>query len=218
MSSFVNQIAVMGAMLIMAGTAIAQEKDQPLLWMPRTLAAAEIALPDRVVQSDLVVSGKITALEPKDVEATFSRELPNTVDYRIAVVKVHEVIHGKKTVKELRLGFIAPGQDRKIDKAGKAPLPIPPCSFQPFAKGQDGLFFLRKHHKDDFYMSFAFFGAFVDSRDGAEFTKNLQHVRRFDQRLASKMLQRWLARPGVRISHVHENGLVGRQGELVAPN
>ena len=180
MHSFMNHIAVTGAMLIMAGTASAQEKDKPLLWSPRYLGSGEIALPERVVQSDLVVSGKITTLEPKDVEATFSAELPNKVDYRIAVVKVHEVVHGQKTVKELRLGFIAPGQDRKVDKAGKA-LPIPPFSFQRFTKGQNGLFFLRKHYQGDFYMSFVFFGAFVDSRDGAEFTKNLHDVRRLNK-------------------------------------
>src|SRR5262245_21211647 len=85
MNRFMNQIAVMRATIIIAGTAIAQEKDQPLLWTPRYLGSGEIALPERVVQSDLVFSGKIIALEPKDVEATFSAELPNKVDYRIAV-------------------------------------------------------------------------------------------------------------------------------------
>jgi hypothetical protein len=121
---FLNQIVVVGATLIMAAHVQSQEKKEPLLWTPRPLASGEVALPERVVRSDLVVSGRVVALEPKDVEAVISAELPYKVDYRIAVVKFHEVLHGQKDVKEVRLGFISPGQDRKVDKTGKA---IPPA-------------------------------------------------------------------------------------------
>lgn len=138
-------------------------------------------MPDRVVQSDLVVAGRIVALEPKDVEAVISAELPYKVDYRIAVVKVHEVVHGQKGLKDFRLGFISPGQDRKVDKAGKAMQPLSPFYFQAFTVGQDGLFFLRKHHQGDLYISFLFFGSFHDSRDGATFTKSVEDVRRLSK-------------------------------------
>jgi hypothetical protein len=53
-----------------------KKKDQPILWTPRLLGAAEVALPDRVVQSDLVVSGRVVALEPKDVEAVLAAAPP----------------------------------------------------------------------------------------------------------------------------------------------
>ena len=176
-----SQIAIVGAMLITAGTAIGQEKDPPILWMPRLLGSGEVALPERVVQSDLVVSGRIVALEAKDVEAVISAELPYKVDYRVAVVKVHEIVRGQKDVKELRLGFISPGQDRKVDKAGKAIPPLSPFYLRTFKTGQDGLFFLKKHHQGDLYEGFLFFGGFVDSRDGADFTKNLKDVRRLNK-------------------------------------
>ena len=107
-----------GMTLMMTGNAFGQEKDQTVLWTPRYLASGEVPMPDRIVRSDLVVSGRVVAVEPKDVEAVLSAELPYKVDYRIAVVKVHEVIHGHKAVKELRLGFASPDQDRKVDKTG----------------------------------------------------------------------------------------------------
>lgn len=162
-------------------SAFGQAKDQGVLWTTRGLASGEVALPDRVVRSDLVVSGRVVAVEPKDVEAVISAEMPYKVDYRIAVVKVHEVVHGQKGLKELRLGFISPGQDRKVDKAGKAMQPLSPFYFQAFTVGQDGLVFLRKHHQGDFYVSFLFFGGFHDSSDGATFTKNLEDVRRLSK-------------------------------------
>ena len=58
---------------------------------------------------------------------------------------------------------------------------------QRFAVGQDGLFFLRKHHQGDFYQGFVRFGGFVDSRDGASFTKNLEDVRRLNKVLEAPM-------------------------------
>lgn len=52
---------------MMAGTAIGQEKNQPLLWIPRNLASGEVALPDRVMRSDLVVLGRVAA-HPADLD------------------------------------------------------------------------------------------------------------------------------------------------------
>jgi len=161
-------------------------KDEPILWTPRVLASGEVALPDRVVQSDLVVSGRVVALEPKDVEAVLAAAPPYRVDYRIAAAKVHEVLHGQKDVKEIRLGFISPGQDLKVDKAGKPNPPIAPSTLQPFTVGQDGLFFLRRHHQSDFHVSFAFFGGFY-GRGNDDFMKTLEDVRRLNKVLEAPL-------------------------------
>jgi hypothetical protein len=168
----------------MAGNAFGQEKDKAALWPPRYLGAGEVPLPDRIVQSDFVVVGRVVALEPKDVEAVFSSESAYKLDYRIAVVKVKEVIHGQKDAKELRLGFVSPDQDRTVDKTGKAIPALWPLEFSPVKVGQEGMFFLRKHHQGNFYVNFVLFGGFLPSSDTPEFTKNLENARRLNKVLA----------------------------------
>jgi hypothetical protein len=163
---------------MMAGNAFGQEKDKAALWTRRTLGSGEVPLPDRIVSSDIVVVGRVVALEPKDVEAVFSSESPYRLDYRIAVVKVKEVIHGQKDVKELRLGFISPDQDRKVDKTGKVMTTFSPLGFSPAKVGQEGMFFLWKHHQGNFYVNFLVFRCFLQSSDTPEFTKNLESARR----------------------------------------
>src|SRR5262249_42478374 len=122
-----------------APKAAEKEKDKATLWPARVLGGGEVPLPDRIVQSDIVVLGRVAALEPKDVEAV----LPYKLDYRIAVVKVQEVIHGQKEVKELRLGFISPDHARKVFKAGKAMPMLSPAEFSRVTVGQEGMYFLR---------------------------------------------------------------------------
>jgi len=97
-------------------------------------------------------------------------------------VKVDEVIHGPKDVKELRLGFVSPDQDRKVDKAGKAITKLSHhLDFWPAKVGQDGLFFLRKHHQDKFYEHFVFINGFLSKSDAPEFAKYLENARRLSK-------------------------------------
>src|SRR5262249_23930638 len=159
-----------------ARKAVEKEKDKAALWPPRVLASAEVPLPDRIVQSDIVVLGRVAALEPKDVEAV----LPYKLDYRIAVVKVQEVIHGQKDVKELRLGFTSFDQAQKVFKTGKAMPTLSHGEFMRVTVGQEGMFFLRKHQQGNFYVNFAFIGGFLASDDIPDFTKNLEKARRLD--------------------------------------
>lgn len=115
------------------------------------------------------------------MEAVLSSERPYKLDYRIAVVKVHEVIHGQKDVKELRLGFVSPDQDRAVDKAGKNMPSLAEPAFHSVKVGQDGVFFLRKHHQGNFYINFVLFNGFLPSGDAPEFTKNLANARRLSR-------------------------------------
>ena len=173
--------ALVGITLMMAGNAFAQEKGQAVLWTPRPLMSGEVPMPDRIVRSDIVVLGRVIAVEPKDVEAVLSSESPYKLDYRIAVVKVQEVIHGQKDVKELRLGFVSPDQDRKVDKTGKAMPKLSHLDFRLVTVGQEGLFFLRKHHQGGFYVNFLFFNSFLPSSESPEFAKNLENARRLSK-------------------------------------
>lgn len=182
-----KQTVLVGVTLIMASHAKGQEKKEPLLWTPRYLASGEVALPERVLRSDLIVSGRVVAQEPNDAETVLSAELPYKVDYRIAVMKVKEVLRGPKDVKDVRLGFLSPDQDRKIDKDGKAIPPISPYFFQAFAVGQDGLFFLRKHHKGEFCETFQPFGGFYDSANGPSFATTVEDVRRLNKVLEAPL-------------------------------
>jgi hypothetical protein len=173
--------ALVGITLMMAGNAFGQGKDQGVLWAPRPLMSGEVPMPDRMVRSDIVVLGRVVAVKPKDVEAILSSASPYRLDYRIVVVKVNEVIHGPKELKELRLGFISPDQDRAVDKTGKAMPKLSPLDARPVKVGEDGLFFLRKHHQDTFFVNFLFFNSFLPSSDAPEFTKSLENARRLSK-------------------------------------
>ena len=173
--------------LLLASASGVPARDNAALWPPRVLGAGAVPLPDLIVQSDIVVVGRVVALAPKDVEAVFSSENPYNLDYRIAVLKVQEVIHGQKDVKELRLGFISPDQDRKVDKTGKAMATFSPLGFSPAKVGQEGMFFLRKHHQANFYVNFLVFRNFLQSSDTSEFTTNLEKARQLDKVLKLPM-------------------------------
>ena len=170
---------------MMAGNAFGQEKAKDVLWTPRPLMSGEVPMPDRIVRSDIVVLGRVVAMEPKDVETILSSVNAYKLDYRIAVVKVHEVIHGQKGVKDLRLGFVSPDQSRRVDKNGKNMPSFALADFHSVKVGQDGLFFLRKHHQENFYVVGALFGGFLPGSDSPEYTKTLENARRL-----SKLLER----------------------------
>jgi hypothetical protein len=199
---------IVGVAILMSGypsgehsNAFGQGKDQAPLWTPRPLASGEVPLPDRIVRSDIVVLGRVVAIEPKDVEAVRSLANPYKLDYRIAVVKVQEVIHGKKDVKTLRVGFVSPDQDKKLDKTGKAMPPLSPVDFVSIKLGQDGLFFLKKHPQGDFFVNPMLIGGFLPSNDSTEFTKRVENSRRLEKMLerplealkAENALNRYLA-------------------------
>jgi hypothetical protein len=128
----------------------------------------------RFTQSDVIVVGRVVAFEPMDVEAPQGPNQPKT-NYRVAIVQVTEAIHGlKKDTQTVRVAFPA-----QANNGGGAPgaigggiqiLPaLPPGNFQPqpgliggrrpyiggvmnLQMGQDGIFMLNKHHKENFYL------------------------------------------------------------------
>src|SRR5437016_12173867 len=73
----------------------------------RALMIAAPPGPVRIVNSDAVFVGKVTQIEPVDVDAKAFPGAKETVKYRIAVVQVEKVIRGVKDEKSVRVGFIA---------------------------------------------------------------------------------------------------------------
>ncbi len=119
--------------------------DTKELWPPRAIGSAEIPLPDSIAQADVVVRGKITKLEEKLIETSPHPGAKSKVAYRVAVIKVEEMLRGDKSAQEIRLGF-APPTSYKTDKAGLPEPYVSPAQTRTFKPNDEGLFILKKHH------------------------------------------------------------------------
>jgi len=138
-------------------------------WVCVSTARALVAMPppgpNRVAKSDAVIVGKVIAMEPQD------RDVEQT-KYRIAVVQVNEALRGVKDAKTVRVGFIPP------PAAGGKPGPIGRPGFRgvQLQDGQDGLFLLTKHGKENFYTLGGPIGYFISSENNPDFAKEVQAV------------------------------------------
>jgi hypothetical protein len=143
--------------------ASAQEK---ALWQKKMLGAGAVPLPDRIAQADLVVRGKVTAVEDKSVPVA---PLPGSADkvaYRVLGLKVDEVLIGDKDTKKIRVGHGV-----KIN-----PPQVPPPQALAIEEGWEGLFFLKKHHQGKFYVNFSFFNGMIPASE-SDFNKSLETSR-----------------------------------------
>ena len=114
------------------------------------------AIPVRVANSEVVFVGKVTEIEPLDVEAKTSPDAKEAIKYHVAVVKISQTIRGLKDEKTLRVGFVATAQP-----PGKI---IRPGIRSPKVEvGQEGLFMLNKHHEGNFYLAPAY-GFFISTQ------------------------------------------------------
>lgn len=148
----------------------------------------------RFTQSDVIVVGRVVAFEPMDVEAPQGPNQPKT-NYRVAVVQVTEAIHGvKKGTQTVRVAFPAQANNGR----GVAPgaiggaiqiLPAQPGNIQvqpgfiggrrPYIgsmnlqMGQDGIFMLNKHHKENFY-TVPNYTSFVNRQNNPNFDNEIK--------------------------------------------
>ena len=126
-----------------AGMPRAKAQDPPL-WTPRSLGSGEMPLPARIALADLIVIGKVDAVEDKTVEVLPSPGSKDKVSYRTCVLKAEEVLRGDKDAKEFRIGF-----------ATKVALGVGPGEWLGFKPGHEGVFFLKRHHAGDFFVNFS---------------------------------------------------------------
>jgi hypothetical protein len=115
--------------------------------------------PVRIVNSDAVFVGRVVELEPVDVEAKAFPGAKETIKYRIAIVKVNQVIRGLTNEKTLRVGFIPPAAPKPgvFTSGGGRGRPQ-------LIAGQEGLFLISKHADGKFYLA-PDYGYFVSRQD-----------------------------------------------------
>jgi hypothetical protein len=112
----------------------------------------------RAVSADVVVVGKVTAIEKDVVEAQPFPNAPNKVNYKVAVVKIETNLAGAANITHIKIGFIPPAKPDPNVKppVGGAVRPIRPIRGPLVAielkEGQEMLFFLSKHPGGDFYI------------------------------------------------------------------
>ena len=100
--------------------------------------------PQRLGPLDAVVVGRVVAFEDQDIEAS-PRPKAEKITYRVAVVTVTQGLIGAKDKQTVRVGFIV-GAGVEI--------------------GQDGLFYLSKHHQEKFFVLPGFWD-FTDRKNSA---------------------------------------------------
>jgi hypothetical protein len=175
-------IAQLTVIVCALGASIGFAAETKDLWPPRAIGAAEIPLPDSIVRADVVVRGKITKLEEKSIETSPHPGAKDKVAYRVAVIKVEETLRGDKSAKEIRLGFVPPTSY----KTGKAGVPEPyvyPAETRTFKPNDEGLFILKKHYEEPFFVNFSLFKSFVPA-GAREFDKDLELSRQLAEILA----------------------------------
>ncbi len=117
------------------------------------LVAPPPPIPARVARADCIVIGKIVALEKTEVAAFPYAKAPHKAHYRVAVLKVKTRLKGTKVPSTLRLGFRVPASPQP----GGGIRPTGPRFGTSFSVGQDGLFYLRKHYREPFYVAPGFY-------------------------------------------------------------
>jgi hypothetical protein len=125
---------------------------------------------ERFAVSDLVLVGRVTAIEEKDVEAPLTPSSPNKVKYRIAVVSVLDGAKLPKAMKTIRVGVSA-GAGRGGVRLGV---------------GSEGLFYLTRHFQGGFFAAPMYFQ--VIDKQHPWYAKELEQVKRY-----AKLLDKPLA-------------------------
>lgn len=89
--------------------------------------------------ADLVVVGKVTAVEKEEVEVAQYPGSQQRVSYKVAVVKVEDALSGKTNETHIKVGFQPVGGRRGV------------TTFD-FKENAEGVFFLRKHADTGIYL------------------------------------------------------------------
>jgi hypothetical protein len=104
----------------------------------------------RAISADVVVVGKVSAIEKDLVEVTQAPGAPKLA-YKIAVVKIEAALAGADGLTHIKVGFVPP---LPVDRTKPPPPGIkPPIRRQPveLKEGQELLLFLVKHPEGGFY-------------------------------------------------------------------
>jgi hypothetical protein len=108
----------------------------------------------RALSADVVVVGKVTAIEKEMVEAQPFPNAPNKVSFKVAVVKIETNLAGAANITHVKIGFIPPAKpDPNAPPVARPGRPIRgPLPALELKEGQEMLFFLSKHPGGDFHV------------------------------------------------------------------
>jgi hypothetical protein len=152
----------------------------------RALVVAPPPGPQQVGQADTVIVGRVMAIEDKDVAASPVKGSPQKANYRVAVVRVGENIKGAEGKEMIRVAWIAPQAPQPGNPNVPQVRPIRPGFRGGIALnvGQDGMFYLKKHHEQKFYTMVNPFGSFIPSENNPNFNQEVEKARKTVKLLA----------------------------------
>jgi len=126
--------------------------------------ALRVAMPNRTpaqqaMTAEVIIVGKVTEIEKEMTKATPGVGVKDKIDYHVGVIKISESIQGAKGLTTVRVGWQptpklgGPVPDLQ-PAVQQLPVRRPPFQQQQafLTEGQEGCFFLTKHHDGDFYV------------------------------------------------------------------
>jgi len=138
----------------------------------KTIAPLPHRTPARqATQADVIVVGKVNQIEKEFSEATPNPGDMTKVIYHIAVVNISEGILGAKGLTSIRVGW----QPLQVNPQG-ANIPRKGIPEATLTEGQEGVFFLLKHHEGDFYILIRY-GQPLDKK-APDYESQLQSVKK----------------------------------------
>ena len=147
--------------------------------------ALRVAMPNRTpvqqaMTAEVVIVGKVVEIEKEITKASSNPGVKDKVDYHVAVVKVSEAIQGAKGLTTVRVGWMPSPRlgGPAIDQPAIQPIRRPPLQQAQVSltEGQEGCFFLSKHHDGDFYVMQQ--GGSPLDKKAADFDKQLTSVKK----------------------------------------
>lgn len=139
---------------------------------------ADVAAPppvlNRIAPAEVIVAGRVSAIEDKDVEAPHSPGAAQKAKYRVAIVTISDPILGAKGLKTVRVGFFPVGGPN----AGRRPWQYT----SQLKAGEEVTLLLRKHHSGDFYFAPAYWD--VLRSEAPNYAKETAEIRRYAKYLA----------------------------------
>lgn len=148
----------------------------------KALVAAPAPIQDRVAQAQVIIVGKVTAIEQKPISA---RPAPGgqPVEYQVAVVQVGEALVGAKGLTHVRVGFIPPQAVAPPDPTNPIRIPIRRYPSVNLTKDQEVCLFLTPHASESFFVAPMYYDV-IDKKSNPNFDKEVALVRRCTKVLA----------------------------------
>src|SRR5262245_55126910 len=158
--------------LLAGATAIVLTTTYPAV----ALMIAAAPIPDRVTMADIIVVGKVTAIEEKTVMAKRFAGDANKTEHKVALIQISDNLKGPKGLTTVRLGFVPPPPPPPPPKPGDPILLRKPFrGFNPTV-GQEACFFLSKNFEGDFHVLTMYFD--VIDKKTTTFDKDVDMIKR----------------------------------------